>query len=811
MSPSAATLPPQLHDEEIEDTCDLCWSRNDRCCRSSSRQNEGVIFPDLLQLLFAIDFVPFQLTPQPPDQQGVTSVVVVSHKVQQQLSTAPPMDDTAAALPLKDVSNRLRSRTVDTEDTTTRDITSEKAKPLLAVIAATKVNAADASSCNSLHCDTKGVVVVSTPQQQQAPTLSTLTTMTPRTAAIQKKIISRNWASAIKKAVKTRKQAREGAHQQKLRTPNGRQPHHRHPFGQGNSEAAGVLSALDENSHAPTPRRKGHKAQPSAETATTNAASQQQQSNEIVEPKGAVTADWIKGQIECMKQQQVHLAAVQAQSEQEQQRAVQSQERIQAIRTQVVQLHKALLGCLHQLEDEMKVVAVVHDEDENVTPSNGELDVVRCAQRVMESCQRLLLEHHDVVLVKPMSDGATSSCLSDDGSGENEVATGGTNNRERALTTMTTRSTSSSTTSTHSLSSSSSIDFDFDLSNHSARGAGRDDASYKAKNSRLRVDTQPSAVSPTTSFMRVADLDGLRSSTSSIQSLASPSSNVEDFFFIDHDVPLVMEQLFSYGYSVVTDESERFEPTRDTLRLLQNYNKAKKLTLPKQRITTPSTAEPECCWSVGPWQVVEASDVLVWTGGVPHKGFGHDWPVVKARARVRAPPRAVLDVLLDSSQVKTYNKMSVGRDDVLILQEGVETRKESSPYGLAGDVRIMRSLNKPRLLPKTIEVLSLWYTKQLEHVPPGTFMTVSRSVWEDDSGLHKSCRNDTLRSEMLLGVTLLRPVPAVGTTLYHCEITTITHVFSPGVPEYMAKRATPASAANLLRDIQALFLAGKRN
>jgi hypothetical protein len=92
----------------------------------------------------------------------------------------------------------------------------------------------------------------------------------------------------------------------------------------------------------------------------------------------------------------------------------------------------------------------------------------------------------------------------------------------------------------------------------------------------------------------------------------------------------------------------------------------------------------------------------------------------------------------------------------------------------------------------------------------GAYMVVSRSVWEDDSGAtqqlpstnhhhHNRCHSDRIRSEMLLGVQLLRPCTE------GCEITTITHVYSPVVPEVMAKNASPSNATQWIRDIQALF------
>jgi hypothetical protein len=166
--------------------------------------------------------------------------------------------------------------------------------------------------------------------------------------------------------------------------------------------------------------------------------------------------------------------------------------------------------------------------------------------------------------------------------------------------------------------------------------------------------------------------------------------------------------------------------------------------------------------------------------------------------------------------------MSQGRDDVYILQTGVDTKADDSLYGFAGDARILRALNKPKLLPKTMEMLSLWYSQPLDQ-QPGSYMIVSRSVWENELGTithnssspssisssDKSNNKNMLRCEMLLGVQLLRPVtvpsntPSSMTTA--CELTTITHVFSTGVPEPMAKRAAPSSAANLIREIQALF------
>jgi hypothetical protein len=326
---------------------------------------------------------------------------------------------------------------------------------------------------------------------------------------------------------------------------------------------------------------------------------------------------------------------------------------------------------------------------------------------------------------------------------------------------------------------------------------------------RQRAATAPlPSLSTSSSFMRVHDLemtasrDDLESSNHESSSISS-SSHAGEFFFIDHDMTIVLDNLARLGYEIATDEGERFTPTRDTERLLNKYRNNNKNTNNNNNNSNNNNNNSNNLknWPVEPWQVVMGTDVLVWVGGVDHNGFGSDWPVCKARALVQTSPRELLEYLHDSSKVKQHNKISQGRKDLLIIQDGVDTTAAESSLGFAGDAKIIKSLNKPRLLPKTIEILSLMYSKHVENAP-GSYMMVSRSVFEDDSGRNKST-NSTIRSEMLLGVILLRPVDE---TQQVTEMTTITHVYSPGIPELLAKRAAPNVAANMIGDIQAIFV-----
>ena len=546
----------------------------------------------------------------------------------------------------------------------------------------------------------------------------------------RRKAINKHWAAAIRKVVPKKKKH----YKMELRR----------------EESFPSSDSMTPSPDSVTPRRKG----------------KGNTTPEVPPLEEATTDNWVQEQMTSLNHHQLHLARVQEEAKHVQKRAAIVHQNISSIQAEVSHLEQALRCSLTKLRDE-------------TASARKNMERLRfledAALRSAESVEKSIKALRKARRSKKKQQTAVVTPAVEDEAGPHH---------QRSLT------LDSPSAASAALPSSFSLAECFPFSNASDAPA----ACTSVTPNRQRAHTEPEAVLHTSSsFMRVSDLDLTTSSppsSSSLQSLTpSPCSVTDsDFFFIDHDVPLVMAKLFQLGYNVVTDESKRFEPTRDTRRLLlQNHS-------------NDTTSQPG--WPVVPWHAVtNVNDVYVWKGGVSHTGFGHDWPVVKARALIRATPCQVLDVLLDSSQIKSYNKMSQGREDVVVIQNGVDTTEQESPYGVAGDVRILRALNKPRLLPKTIEMLSVWYTKQLGESAPGSYMTVSRSVWEDDSGFHKSSSgDDMLRSEMLLGVTLLR-LAAEGS----CEITTITHVFSPGVPELMAKRSTPGTAAKMLRDIQALF------
>mmetsp|Transcript_36596 Transcript_36596/g.74703 ORF Transcript_36596/g.74703 Transcript_36596/m.74703 type:complete len:1104 (+) Transcript_36596:180-3491(+) len=66
------------------------------------------------------------------------------------------------------------------------------------------------------------------------------------------------------------------------------------------------------------------------------------------------------------------------------------------------------------------------------------------------------------------------------------------------------------------------------------------------------------------------------------------------------------------------------------------------------------------------------SSCLVWSGKFPHKHYGHDLPVIRSQGVVNMSPEELVDLLMDSTRVKSYNVSSIGRKDELMLSDGTD-------------------------------------------------------------------------------------------------------------------------------------------
>ena len=157
--------------------------------------------------------------------------------------------------------------------------------------------------------------------------------------------------------------------------------------------------------------------------------------------------------------------------------------------------------------------------------------------------------------------------------------------------------------------------------------------------------------------------------------------------------------------------------------------------------------------------------------------YGGKLPIIKTISVIPMTPRDIADLMLDSSRVQTYNKMSLGRTDIKHIQGGV------------GQSKIVRNLTKP---PMGDEMLSTTFIHARE-LDNGSYLVVSRAVTlPDDHG-----ETEYGKTEILLGVNLLVPHSDSSS-----KVTSVTHVYSPAIPGLLAATVGVKSAINFVKDLR---------
>lgn len=193
-------------------------------------------------------------------------------------------------------------------------------------------------------------------------------------------------------------------------------------------------------------------------------------------------------------------------------------------------------------------------------------------------------------------------------------------------------------------------------------------------------------------------------------------------------------------------------------------------------------------------KVVAEGGVLVYLGKWKKEGYGSSVPVVKSISIINMSPKQMAELLLDSSRVKTYNKMSQGRKDVRVMQRGVDTHDH---FG-HGETKIVRNITKPPVAKKKMLSVTLMHGRALrptDGIQEGGYVVVSRAV--GDPAVETE---DYTLSEILLGVNVLRNTENHN----QCRVTAVTHVYSPNLPTALASRLGIKGAKNFVKDIRSV-------
>ncbi|KAL7494234.1 hypothetical protein ACHAWT_008488 [Skeletonema menzelii] len=209
-----------------------------------------------------------------------------------------------------------------------------------------------------------------------------------------------------------------------------------------------------------------------------------------------------------------------------------------------------------------------------------------------------------------------------------------------------------------------------------------------------------------------------------------------------------------------------------------------------------------------------SQEVLVWSGKFigGNDLYGAELPIIKTTSIIHKSPKYLAELLMDSTKVKAYNKMSLGREDVEVFQSGVDTTVDEGKFGNAGESKIVRNLTRPPMVNSNLEFVTCMHARKLSqqdlqtlssnnndpNQPTDGYIVVSRAV---TGGQWNSDDSKNVRNEIILGVNILRQVPNEPDKT---ELIAVTHVYSPMIPLMLAKNAGVKGAVDFVRDIRSL-------
>jgi len=188
-------------------------------------------------------------------------------------------------------------------------------------------------------------------------------------------------------------------------------------------------------------------------------------------------------------------------------------------------------------------------------------------------------------------------------------------------------------------------------------------------------------------------------------------------------------------------------------------------------------------------------DVLIWTGSFKHGFYGSEVPAMRSAGIVNTSAKKLMELLVDSTRVKEYNKISLGRTDLVTFDGDMDTE---GPFGKA-ITKVMRSESKPPMM-SNLALTSILHAKPLEG--GSGYMIVSRAVHrpEEESSVAAS-----VKPEIVMGVNWIVDFESDDNEgEERCLMVNVNHMRSPMVPMYIAKKLGVTTAHKFINDIRAL-------
>jgi hypothetical protein len=338
------------------------------------------------------------------------------------------------------------------------------------------------------------------------------------------------------------------------------------------------------------------------------------------------------------------------------------------------------------------------------------------------------------------------------------------------------------------------------------------------------ITATPIFIRRKSSFMRAADLDTSSFLTSSADD--SDEASVPNFHHasvdpppgVDHDsnerwialndgdgshapiAPIAVQRLAIFGFQTTCDMS-MWAPDAKTDRIIKRGAGTGAKGGGGAPCWFQSTFQSNGCLSLGGSSSSSSSigdvGVLIWYGSFRHKYYGHELPAIRSAGLVNMSAKALMELMVDSARVKEYNKLSLGRTDVVTFSTDMD---QQGPFGKS-ITKVMRSESKPPLVRKILVFVSMLHARELED--GSGYLIVTRAVHtpqDDGAAPPLKSSSNMLKSEIILGVNFIRKVDGQSDK---CVMINVNHIRSPMIPMMVAKRLGVASAVNFLSDIKA--------
>ena len=321
----------------------------------------------------------------------------------------------------------------------------------------------------------------------------------------------------------------------------------------------------------------------------------------------------------------------------------------------------------------------------------------------------------------------------------------------------------------------------------------------------FNFDQRPSFKRSESSFLRVADLDMENDHTSC-------SSNFSEDSFPNYHHPAI-----DPPPGVETDKNERWVALNDGF---GSFSPIAPLAVEKLASLGLATSLDTCMWTpdnktekflknarifdwtkntfnpgpvtLQPGGIEQEKEVMVWSGTFKHDFYGSELPAIRVAGIVDMSAKDLVDLLVDSSRVKEYNKLSLGREDLVVFQSSM---KDNGPFGCSV-TKVMKSVSKPPMVRKHMVFVSILHAKELDD--RSGYVIVTRAVHHPDNDSNGA--SNVIKSEILMGVNLIRKIE--GSEDSRCLMINVNHIRSPMVPMMIAKKIGVTAAIGFVNDIR---------